>query len=124
MVEKAPHTLSRANGSGIPPLAGEPRRAVYAITALRYSGNQVTDAMMGLVDPDFERWDSAPAPTRVVDVVDLLVEGDTVITLFQDEQGRLRPGSRVKVDVLQEGTETLSLAEESPGRRLSDLPRF
>jgi hypothetical protein len=123
MVDKAFHASTRAHGA-YAPFAGQPRGAVYAITALRYSGNSITDAMMGLVDAQLEQWDAPPAPTRLVDVVDLLVEGDTVITLFQDEQGRLRAGPQVKVDVLPEGTETLALADESPGRRLADLPRF
>jgi len=123
MVDKSPHASARARGP-YAPFTGQPGGAVYAITALRYSGAAITDAMMGLVDPQLEHWEAPPAPTRLVDVVDLLVEGDTVITLFQDEQGQLRVGPRVKVDVLAEGTETLSLADEAPGRRLADLPRF
>lgn len=123
MVDKSPHASSRARGA-YAPFQGQPRGAVYAITALRYGGTGITDAMMGLVDPQLEHWDTPPAPTRLVDVVDLLVEGDTVITLFQDEQGRLCAGPEVKVAVLPEGTETLSLADEASGRRLADLPRF
>lgn len=99
-------------------------KAVYGITALRYAGNQIVEAMMGLVDSTLARWDLGPAPTKLVDVVDRLVEGDTVITVFPDEEGHLRPGPQVKVDVLAEGTETLALAEERPGKRLDDLPRF
>jgi hypothetical protein len=99
-------------------------KAVYGITALRYAGSQVVEAMMGLVDANLRRWDLNPAPTRVVEVVDRLVEGDTVITLFPDEHGDLHPGPQVKVDVLPEGTEALALAEEAPGRRLGDLPTF
>jgi len=33
-------------------------------------------------------------------------------------------GPEVKVDVLPEGTETLAAAEDRPGRRLQDLPRY
>lgn len=99
-------------------------KAVYGITALRYAGSQIVEAMMGLVDSSLARWDLRPAPTRLVEVVDRLVEGDTVITLFPDEDGELHPGPQVKVDVLPEGTETLALTEEQPGRRLNDLPRF
>jgi hypothetical protein len=99
-------------------------KPVYGITALRYAGSQIVEAMMGLVDSTLDRWDLRPTPTRVVEVVDRLVEGDTVITLFPDESGDLRPGPQVKVDVLAEGTETLSLSEDAPGRRLNDLPRF
>ena len=99
-------------------------KPVYGITALRYAGSQIVEAMMGLVDASLDRWDLRPAPTRVVEVVDRLVEGDTVITVFPDEEGAFHAGPQVKVDVLAEGTETLALAEETPGRGLDDLPRF
>jgi hypothetical protein len=99
-------------------------KAVYGITALRYAGAQLVEAMMGLIDSAHTSWDLRPTPARVGEVVDRLVEGDTVISLFPDDTGQLQPGPEVKVDVLPEGTETLSLAEEAPGRSLHDLPRF
>jgi hypothetical protein len=104
-------------------------KATYGITALRYAGFQIVEAMMGLIDiaqGDVAQghWDLRPAPARVAEVVDHLVEGDTVISLFPDERGNLHPGPEVKVRVLPEGTETLALAEEKPGRSLHDLPRF
>jgi hypothetical protein len=98
--------------------------ATYGITAVRFAGAQVVEAMMGLIDRTQARWDLRPAPTRVTEVVDRLVEGDTVISLFPDDEGQLQPGPEVKVDVLPEGTETLALAEEATGRSLRDLPRF
>jgi hypothetical protein len=98
--------------------------SIYGITAVRYAGAQVVEAMMGLIDRSQARWDLRPAPTRVTEVVDRLVEGDTVISLFPDEEGQLQPGPEVKVDVLAEGTETLALVEEAPGKSLRDLPRF
>ena len=97
---------------------------VYGITAVRYEGGQLCHVMMGMLDPDSARWEVRPAPTRVVEVVDRLVEGDTVVPLFCTERGTLLAGPEVKVDVLAEGTETLALDFEAPGRRLSDLPRF
>lgn len=99
-------------------------RVTYGITALRYAGAQIVEAMMGLIDSTRVSWDLRPTPTRLTEVVDRLVEGDTVISLFPDETGELQPGPEVKVDVLPEGTETLALAEEAPGRRLRDLPTF
>ena len=99
-------------------------RATYGITALRYAGSQIVEAMMGLIDATAHRWDMRPSPTRVTEVVDRLVEGDTIISLFPDDEGGLQPGPEVKVDVLPEGVETLSLDEELPGRRIGDLPRF
>jgi hypothetical protein len=80
--------------------------------------------MMGMIDPSLEHWDHRPAPTRMVEVVDRLVEGDTVVTLFPTERGTLQMGPEVMVDVLPEGVETLALAEDRPGRHLTDLPRF
>jgi len=110
------------------PLAGlgpAPMPSVlYGITAVRVEGSQVCEVMMGMIDPSLEHWDLRPAPTRLVEVVDRLVEGDTVVTLFPTERGTLQIGPQVKVDVLPEGTETLALAEESSGRSLRDLPRF
>ena len=97
---------------------------VYGVTAVRLEGGQVTQVMMGMIDPSLEHWDLRPAPTRLVEVVDRLVEGDTVVTLFPTESGRLQLGPEVQVDVLPNGMETLALAEERPGRRLVDLPRF
>jgi hypothetical protein len=99
-------------------------KAIYGITALRYAGPEIIEAMMGLIDDARARWDSAPTPTRLTEVVDRLVEGDTIITLFPDDSGGLEAGPEVKVGVPDEGTETLALAEEAPGRQLDDLPRF
>lgn len=99
-------------------------KAVYGIAALRYAGSQIVEAMMGLVDENLAGWDLGPAPTRLVDVVDRLVEGDTIVSVFPDDEGGIAFGPQVKVDVLPEGTETLALAEEEPGKRLADLPRF
>jgi hypothetical protein len=99
-------------------------KATYGITALRYAGANIVEAMMGLIDSTHARWDLRPAPTRLTEVVDRLVEGDTVISLFPDEDGGLAPGPEVKVDVLPEGTETLALEQEAPGRTLRDLPTF
>ena len=98
--------------------------STYGITAVRFAGAQIVEAMMGLIDTTRARWDLRPSPTRVTEVVDRLVEGDTVISLFPDDEGGLQPGPEVKVDVLPEGTETLALAEEKPGRSIKDLPRF
>ena len=109
----------------VPALAGGPAPSVlYGITAVHLEGNQVTEVMKGMIAPDLEHWDLLPAATRLVEVVDRLVEGDTVVALFPTERGSLRLGPQVQVDVLPEGTETLAAAEERPGLRLRDLPRY
>jgi hypothetical protein len=123
MVEKSmyssrPHTALAALAATTTPTV------VYGITAVRVVDGHLTEVMMGMIDPSMEHWDLRPAPTRLVEVVDRLVEGDTVVTLFPTERGNLQLGSQVKVDVLPEGTETLAAAEDRPGERLSDLPRF
>ena len=97
---------------------------LYGITAVHLEGSHICEVLMGMIDPGLQQWDLRPAPTRLVEVVDRLVEGDTIVTLFPTERGTLQMGPQVKVDVLPEGTETLAAAEEQPGRRLTDLPRF
>ena len=98
---------------------------VYGITAVRMEEDgQIAEVMMGMIDPSLEHWDLRPAPTRLVEVVDRLVEGDTIVTLFPTESGRLQLGPEVQVDVLRNGAETLAVADEQPGRTLLDLPRF
>ena len=99
-------------------------KALYGITAVRYAGSQMVGAMMGLIDRAHERWDLRPSPARIVEVIDRMVEGDRVISMFPDDEGGFSLGPEVKVDLLPEGTETLTLDEESPGRSLRDLPRF
>jgi hypothetical protein len=108
-----------------PALAGGPAPSVlYGITAIRLEGSQISEVMMGMIDPSLDHWDLRPAATRLVEVVDRLVEGDTIVTLFPTERGTLQMGPQVKVDVLPEGTETLAAVEDRPGQRLLDLPRF
>lgn len=123
MVEKSLH--SPRTSAFLATLAGGAAPSVlYGITAVRLEANQVVEVMMGMIDPSLEHRDLRPAPTRAVEVVDRLVEGDTIVTLFPTESGRLQMGPQVKVDVLPEGTEKLAAAEEQPGRRLADLPKF
>ncbi|MBC7602764.1 MAG: hypothetical protein H7255_08915 [Ramlibacter sp.] len=98
--------------------------AIYAITALQYAGPQIVGAMMGLIDPSEAEWDLLPAPIRVSEVVDKLVEGDTVISVFAGDDGRLAPGPAVMVDVLADSSETLAFEDEYPGRCLRDLPTY
>jgi hypothetical protein len=123
MVEKSMDTSRQ--GAALAAYAADPPMSVlYGITAVRMEGSQVAEVMMGMIAPSLEHWDLRPAPTRLVEVVDRLVEGDTIVTLFPTERGTLQLGPQVKVDVLPEGTESLSFAEDQPGRRLTDLPRF
>ena len=116
---------SSRTGAHHPALVGGPVASVlYGITAVRLVGSQVTEVMMGMVDPSLEHWHLHPAPTRVAEVVDRLVEGDTIVALYPTERGTLRMGPEMKIDVLPEGVETLAPEEDRPGQRLTDLPRF
>lgn len=99
-------------------------KAVYAISALRWDGSRPVEVMMGLLGEGRAHWDVQPTPTAVHEVVDRLVEGDLVLSVFDDCAGGLDLGPEVKVDVLHEGTETLALAIEKPGRQLHDLLHF
>lgn len=99
-------------------------RALYGITAVRYAGAQMVGAMMGLIDSAHQRWELRPSPARIVEVIDRMVEGDRVISMFPDDEGGFASGPEVKVDLLPEGTETLTFDDEKPGRSLRDLPRF
>ena len=113
------------SGSPLAALAQSPAPAVlYGITAVHMEGNQIAEVMMGMIDPSLDHWDLRPAPTRLVEVVDRLVEGDTIVTLFPTERGTLRMGPQVQVDVLPGGAETLAAVEDRPGQRLVDLPKF
>src|SRR5437868_7778531 len=123
MVEKS---MQSARAAALNPVlaGGAVSSVLYGITAVRVEDSQITEVMMGMIDPSLEHWDLRPAPTRLVEVVDRLVEGDTIVTLFPTERGTLQMGTQVKVAVLSEGTETLAPAQEMPGRRITDLPRF
>lgn len=105
--------IDRMNGKG-----------TYGITAVRWVGTRVVEAMMGLFDGSQARWALRPAPTRVTEVVDRLAEGDTVLSVFPDGAGQLQAGPEVKVDLLPGGTESLAFDDEATDRRLDELPRF
>jgi hypothetical protein len=123
MVEKS---MQSARAAALNPVlaGGAVSSVLYGITAVRMEGAQITEVMMGMIDPSLDHWDLRPAPTRLVEVVDRLVEGDTIVTLFPTERGTLQMGPQVKVAVLPEGTETLAPAQEMAGRRITDLPRY
>lgn len=99
-------------------------KPVYAITALRWEAGLVTDAMMGLIDLPRMHWELAPAPTRLTTVIDHLLDGDVVLTLWQGPEGGWHAGPGLQMDVSQHGIEQLAMVVEHPGQRLRDLPRF
>jgi hypothetical protein len=100
------------------------QHAVYAITALRWRGQGIDQAMMGLLDVDRMQWDLAPSPARTSAVIDRLLEGDTVITLLGDPAHPRRLGPGLKVGVSPDGEETLAEDEALQSGSLNELPRF
>lgn len=98
--------------------------ALYGVTAVRFAGEEIDQLMLGLIDPQRGIWAIAPAPARLIDVVDRLLGGDDVcIVPPQDDAGRLLTGARLCVKVLESGAETLETVQGERGRIL-DLPRF
>ena len=100
------------------------QHAVYAITALRWRGRGIDQAMMGLLDTDRMQWDRAPTPAPTSAIIDRLLEGDTVITLVGDPAHPSRIGPGLKVGVSPEGEETLAEDEALQPGSLRELPRF
>lgn len=125
----------------VPPRRGPPRsrgwpgtpaitaasesRALYGVTALRCAGDEIELLMLGLIDAPSGTWALAPAPAKLIDVVDRLLGGDEVrIVPPQDAGGEpLHTGARLCVKVLESGAETLETAQGDRAQ-LFDLPRF
>ncbi|SAK94384.1 hypothetical protein AWB75_06799 [Caballeronia catudaia] len=101
--------------------------AVHAITAVRMDGNseRVTHVLWGQVSVNGEQFEVAPHASPVIDVVDALAKGDTVVTVFPlDGQRVAGPEVRRVVDeAAREGIETV-VADSDAGRKLADLPRL
>ncbi|WP_321930368.1 phosphatidylserine/phosphatidylglycerophosphate/cardiolipin synthase [Paraburkholderia guartelaensis] len=101
--------------------------AVHAITAVRMDGNlqRVTHVLWGLVSVSGEQFEVAPHASPVIEVVDALAKGDTVVTVFpQDGQRVAGPEVRRVVDEAgREGIEMVD-ADSDTRRTLADLPRL
>ncbi|MFL9964905.1 phosphatidylserine/phosphatidylglycerophosphate/cardiolipin synthase [Paraburkholderia sediminicola] len=100
--------------------------SVRAITAVRLDqySQRVTHVLWGQVSVNGERFEVAPHESPVIEVVDALAKGDTVVTVFPvDGQRVAGPEVRRVVDEAgREGIETLA-TDSGPGRMLADLPR-
>lgn len=99
--------------------------AVYGVTAVRFEEEEIAELMLGLIDPERNRWALPPAPARLLEVIDRLLGGDEVRVVVQSDDGGLRCNSLLRVKMLESGAETLETVEApSPGCGLQDLPRF
>jgi hypothetical protein len=100
---------------------------VHAITAVRFDqdSRRVTHVLWGQVSVSGEQFEVAPHESPVIEVVDALARGDTVVTVFPlDGQRVAGPEVRRVVDEAgREGIETVAM-DSGPGRTLADLPRL
>ena len=100
---------------------------VHAITAVRLEqdSQRVTHVLWGQVSVSGEQFEVAPHESPVMEVVDALARGDTVVTVFPlDGQRVAGPEVRcVAYEAGREGIETVDV-DSGPGRTLADLPRL
>lgn len=101
--------------------------AVHAITAVRMDGNsqRATHVLWVQVSVSGEPFEVAPHASPVIEVVDALARGDTVVTVLPlDGQRVAAPEVRRVVDEAgREGIEMV-IADSDAGRTLADLPRL
>lgn len=101
--------------------------AVHAITAVRMDGNsqRVTHVLWGQVSVSGEQFEVAPQASPVIEVVEALAKGDTVVTVFPLEGQRVA-GPEVRRVVDEAGREGIEMvvADTDAGRTLADLPRL
>jgi hypothetical protein len=99
-------------------------KATYGITALRYAGTHIVEAMMGLIDARSARWDMRP----VADARDRSGRppGGGRHRHQHVPRRRRRPAARPRGQGRRAAGrhETLALDEDRPGPSLDDLPRF
>ncbi|MGO4305750.1 hypothetical protein [Cupriavidus sp. RAF12] len=97
----------------------------HAVTAKRIDPNtgELTHVMWGQVNRDGSQWTIEPRIGTVLEVVDALTFGDTVVTVFEIEGGRV-PGPHLRVTVDGHGRESIAIepAELKAGRTIVDLP--
>lgn len=101
--------------------------AVHAITAVRMDGNsqRVTHVFWGQVSVSGEQFEVAPHASPVIEVVEALAKGDTVVTVFPSEGQRVA-GPEVRRVVDEAGREGIEMvvADSDAGLTLADLPRL
>ena len=99
---------------------------IRVVNGVRFSddGSRVTHVRWGIVDTDRNEWIAGPAVAEVIDVLDALMSGNEVWTIYTLQQGQTVPGPRLRTVGDSEGTEGI---ETNPGpddhRTLRDLPR-
>ncbi len=100
--------------------------SVFAVTEIKLdeTNGRVVQAKMGAVITKGAEWMAALKVVEVIDVVNAIMAGDDVFTIFQ-MGGHPVPGPKLKVIAYPEGVEGVVIdGPETPGMTLQDLPRF
>ncbi|WP_432731446.1 hypothetical protein [Variovorax sp. W6] len=93
----------------------------FAVTAVRWADDNITHVLMGEVVKSGTVFKAEPVERPVIDAVDRLRRGDTVVLSFP---GAL-PGPGLRVVVAPNGDEGIeTLPFELPNKTLRDLPTF
>jgi hypothetical protein len=99
---------------------------IRVVNGVRYSndGSRLTHVRWGIVDTDRNEWIVEPAEAEVVEVVDALMSGNEVWTIYT-VQGRTVPGPRLRTVGDSEDTEGIEThPDPNDHRTLRDLPAF
>jgi hypothetical protein len=97
---------------------------MLAVTAMRVRNGRQEAFMLGRVNTATNRWIADPKPLEATELVDLLLSGDKIGTIFATDGGTVA-GPMLCVHTYEDGTETVTAdGEPSEGRRVEDLPRF
>ena len=93
----------------------------FAVTAVRWDEDKLTHVLMGEVVKNGTVFSAEPVERPVIDAVNRLQGGDTVVLSFP---GAL-PGPSLRVVVAGNGDESLdTLPFDLPNKTLHDLPTF
>ncbi|HEY2927645.1 phosphatidylserine/phosphatidylglycerophosphate/cardiolipin synthase [Piscinibacter sp.] len=99
---------------------------IRVVNGVRFSedDSRLTHVRWGIVDTDRNEWISGPAEAEVIDVVDALMSGNEVWTIYT-VQGRTVPGPRLRTVGDSEEAEAIEThTDPNDHRTLRDLPRF
>ncbi len=98
--------------------------SVFGATHARFEGDKLTHLKVGLIDTTKPAWDSPMKEMLVLQVVDLIVGGDSVY-LVQGVDGVYPPGQKLAVKAHSDGVEYLvEEGDPMPGRGIKNLPAF
>jgi hypothetical protein len=97
---------------------------VLVVCGARFENGNLVGLALGHADGTHNVWITAPREVPVLEVVDHLVEGERVATLFVVDGGHAVPGPNLQIIVLDNGVESVETEGAPQGRRVADLPRL